>query len=291
MPFPSRIAASSSSRPCRASQAGPCFRTDADGRIALTHDWARIFSEARRFKALALQIRHTCVRLIHLGRMPELTWSGGVAFASQANGCLRLNSAMWIRATGRLATCACCGTPGRVELLNGCGVDFLQLCALPDCEADRWAGYLLDVSPRQSASAPGKTVPPAAWPALPEGSISLCHDDTDEILAAFLATLAGAGLSFVARLQTPEVVHVRELNPQRVFLQRDVLTLQAGPATLQLGLAAVRSLALHFSATHGPQLHLLGATGALWLTLAAPAGVSGATHWLAALRAAFPRHL
>ncbi len=291
MSFHSRIALPATIPSTRTVKVGPCFRTDAEGRIALDSDWSKLFTEARRFDALALQTRHAYVRLIHLGRVPEFTWSAEGAFASQPTGSLRLNPIHWVRAIGRLAECSCCGTPGRMEILNQHGLDFLQLCALPDCAPNQWADYLLDVSARQPAPEYGEKIPVGAFPMPPETSISVCEEAADEILADLLAALADAALPFTARLQTPEVTHVRELNPQRIFIHAGILTLQAGDSTLQIGFPAVRSLGLHLSKIHGPQLHVLGVGDALLLTLSAHSEAAGAARWLAALRATFPQHV
>ncbi|WP_438480018.1 hypothetical protein [Oleiharenicola lentus] len=278
------------SAPSRPSKPGPCFRTDADGRIALTRDWQKIFSAARRFESIALQTRHAFVRLIHIEKFPELTWNADGASANFSTGSLHLHLANGTSARGRLCECQCCGTPGRVEFHNAHGLDFLQLCALPDCAPSAWADYLLDVFARTPEPAATELIQTPVFPVAPLNCLTIDEGDPGELLPEFITALNDAEIPFSAILQTPELTHVREIHPHRVLLHGPILTVQALHTTLQIGLPAVRRLALGGSAIHGNELHLLGGDNTLLLTLAASLHPTDATRWHAALRAAFSTH-
>ncbi len=253
-----------------------CFRTDAAGRIALRRDWPALFREITRLPAVAFQTRHAYARLVHYGPLPELEWSSSGAIARDQSSSIHLRCASWGDAWGRIAPCDCCGSPGRIEILNTHGAEFLQLCSAADRTLAEWASSLARLA------APLPRFEPARRPAVgfdlaPDGLRTVAADG--ELLPILFSALLRENLPVRAMLRTPEATQIRALAPAHAFVDADVLSVGDGRTTLQLALAPVRRLAL----ASDDSLHVAGPGGTLLLSLAAAEGES--RRWSAAVHA------
>lgn len=264
-----------------------CFRTGPDGRIALTNDWPALLREIRSAGAFALQTRHTCARLVSLSAMPELVWCPESNTARSESGELFFNFEHWHRAWGFLRTCNCCASPGRIEVRNATGREFLQFCAMPGSDSLTWANLLgtliADHDPESTAHADFDSC--STFPILPRSAIRL-PSDIDE-LATILGAFGDAQIPVGVTLCTSEVFHRREFVPRQVTADDSILSAGENGTHLQLALPIVRGLALTTSA-RGWALHVVGADDALLLTLSAASDPFAAASWQEAIRAAFP---
>lgn len=264
----------SSSLPTVASR---CFRTDADGRIPLQHDWPALFRAVAPLGDVALQTRHACARLIHFGRLPELAWDSTLRQAHDPSGTLRLECSAWGPAFARIARCDCCGSPGRIEFLNTRGAEFLQLCASGMHSPARWAACLDEIAaPHALASIADPTA--SGFVVLPE-SIPLLAA-RGESLPALFSALCEAALPLRLLLRTPEAAHLRTLVPEQVAIGHTLLGVVGDGTTLELALPSVHALAL----APDDSLHVVGPDRALLLSLAAANG-SSSSRWSAAVHA------
>lgn len=266
-----------------------CFRTTPEGRIAVLPDWRRLLERLSLLGEVAIQTRHSYARLVTVAPVPRFDWCPQGRRACDEGGALHFRFEHWHRAWARLAYCDCCGSPGRIEVCNEQGLDFLQVCALPEYEAADWADFLDGVAVsgaidwESAAQAEGLR---ASWfPRLPEGAVPLTGDI--DRLPRLLSMLADGEASVACVLATGEACHRRDLRLRRVDVTAGVLTAGAGLLRFQLGLPAVRQIAL---TTHesGPRLHMAGADGALLLTLAGAGDDHGRSLWDETLRVVFP---
>ncbi len=255
-----------------------CFRTDAEGRIALRRDWPALFSVLRHLPALALQSRHSYARLIHLGATPEIVWDESGRIGRSEDGSLQLHPDLWGTAWGHLEICACCDSPGFVEIQNARGGDILQFCPTIATTAADWAACLEQLVAPESDEALSSRL--AGFPILPPGLHPL--HETAGVLPALLAAMGREEVPMRFLLRTPEVAHLREFVPARISEEYPLMTATDGRTTVQLGLPAVQGLAV------GPDLslHLAGPGQTLLLSLA-PGKAHGAL-WRAALGVSFP---
>lgn len=274
-----------------AARTGACFRTHADGRIALTSDWPALLREVRHAGRVAVQTRHATARLLAFSTLPglPLTLDSSRALLSDESGSLHCCFSRWARAWGWLRECPCCASPGRVELHNPAGVEFLQLTAAPGGDALAWSA-LLSTLVATSPVSPA-TVPPAAPSAVAYTLPRLVGAQARlpfhrEALAAFLEAFGDEGLPIRFTLRTAELAHRRDFVPRTVVV--DDATLYAGEcgASVQLAWPAVREFALTSDAT-GSSLHLVGEDASVLLTLSAAADPIAALTWQGALRSAF----
>ncbi|MGC4071944.1 MAG: hypothetical protein QM760_05410 [Nibricoccus sp.] len=265
-----------------------CFRTSADGRIALTMDWLKLLAAARSLGRVAIQTRHAYARLVAFREVPEFLTCPEGGYAQAADGSLRFYFQNWSRAWGRLAECDCCGTPGRLEVHNDHALEFFQLCPIPGCEPAAWADFLAatttgEVPPMAVGSANHGNAP-AAFPRVPSGSRVL--SDQAEQIVPLLSALGDDGIPLRCMMRTAEAIHSREFVTSHVDVTDGVLTAGEKGARLQIGLPAVRSLMLSMSA-HGWMLHFAGPGEISLLALTASADVAAQDAWKSALRSAF----
>lgn len=264
-----------------------CFRTGPDGRIALTNDWSTLLHEVRGVGRFALQTRHTFARLVALTAMPELVWCPERRSARTETGELLFNFDHWHRAWGFLRTCNCCASPGRIEVRNATGREFLQFCAMSGSDSLTWANllgtFLADQTQEFSARADSDSC--SAFPILPRSAVRL-PSDIDE-LATILIAFGDAQIPVGVTLCTAEAFHRREFVPRHVTVDDSILSAGENGTHLQLALPTVRSLALTTSA-RGWALHVVGADDALLLTFSAASDPFAAAAWQDAIRAAFP---
>lgn len=265
-----------------------CFRTSADGRIALTADWMKLLGAARSLGRVAIQTRHAYARLVAFREVPEFLSCPEDGYAQAADGSLRFYFQNWARAWGRLAECDCCGTPGRLEIHNAHALEFFQLCPIPGCEPAAWADFLAatatgEVAPMTAGNASHVNVP-VALPCLPSESRVL-SEQAEEIVP-LLNALGDDGIPLRCMMRTTEAIHSRGFVTSHVDVTDGVLTAGEKGARLQIGLPAVRSLMLS-TAAHGWTLHFSGAGGVSLLALTAPADLAAQDAWRSALRSAF----
>lgn len=258
----------------------PCFRTDAAGHIALARDWPALFQRASQLGEIALQSRHTYARLIHLGPPPALTWNAAGTIAHDEAGALRFDCAKWGAARGRLAVCDCCGSPGRIEVQNAHGAEFLQLCPLPATPPAHWAACLADLLPRGPFVPVAPTRILTGFTLAPENARPLAA--TAAPLVDFLSRLVDTQVALRCTLATPEFAHRREFVPHGLEVDSSLLSLGDLRITVQLALPGVRGLALDAA---GDALHVVGPGGTLLLTVAR---LAAPELWAAALHATFP---
>lgn len=257
---------------------GRCFRTHADGRIALTRDWLVLLRESRRASRLALQTRHGSARLVAFATQAELSVFSDptrVVFGDAA-GSLHCCVARWAQAWGWLRECACCGSPGRIEVHNAAGGEFLQLTAAPGGDAAAWSDYLGAVvgtgdGPALTEEPGGFALPrlvgaQARQPFQRDGFIALLQAFGDEELP----------LKFI--LRTAEIAHRRDICPRTILADDAMLHLGDTSASFQLAWPAVHELALTSDAL-GPALHLVDAQGAVLVSLSAAADPLAAATW------------
>lgn len=266
-------------------RASRCFRTNAEGRIAVTDDWLKLLQTLERLGPVALQTRNACARMVAVMPVPALSWCPQRRCARDEAGALCFQLDHWHRAWARLAHCDCCGSPGRIEVCNRYGLDFLQLCALPECEAADWADILAEIS-RDDA---GDEQEERSWEEsgfvrVPAEARTVRGDGGH--LEPLLARLADEAGSVGCMLAAGETWHRREFALKRVFSDAGVLTAGAGLSRFQLGLPAVRRLATT-SWNGQTQLHVAGTDEALLLTLSAAGGAAGENLWNEALRSVF----
>lgn len=261
-----------------------CFRTTPDGRIPLRCDWPALFEALRRLPLVTVQTRHAAARLIATGPLPAFAWDGDeAALAADTNGTLELHCAEWAQAWGRLEVCDCCDSPGRIDILNKGGADFLQFRGGTDCTLTAWSEIIATLAPEGEA--------PDAVPSRGGPWLHLLSEDvlplaaSPEALAPLLAALGNEAIPVRCTLTTSEALHERVFRPRHVTVASEILTVHEPGITCQLALPAVRGLAVE-TLPGGPVLHAVGTGGTRLLTFssAAPAGVA----WNAALTAAFP---
>ncbi len=268
-----------------AARAGRCFRTHPDGRIALTSDWPALFAGLQDFPALALQLRHAFARLIMLAPLPRLAWQVQTAAAHHSAGDLTLDCAQWGRAWGLLQICDCCGAPGRVEVQDRHGGDFLEICADPGCAASNWSDYLARVAapfaPGISAADAGRFAPASK---LPRHARWL--GDAGSLLPALLDYLGNDTVPLRCSLRLAGATLTREFIPEQVDTANGLLTTGEPRTKLQLALPCVRGLAVTTDAS-GHELHAAGADESILLSFSASADPEAAAVWHRTLASTF----
>jgi hypothetical protein len=278
MHFPRPATSASSSR-----SLGPCFRTDAEGNIALSRDWHGLLIRARRFDRLIFQTRNSCVRLITLAPFPPLIWSNTRDCARDDQGDLTLDLAHWAHARARFSHCSCCGSPGKIQVFDTAGVESLQLCAHPDIEPADWADFLSPwVAPLNAAPA---TPPPRVFhPGRAFADRPGATDRGVSLLPVLLDLFARSEASLDCNLPTPAVTQRRRLTPRRITCEHGLLTVTDGVHTLQIILPALSRLSVH-----PRHIHLIGHDGNSVLSLHPADTSDGANLWSAILHTALNR--
>lgn len=277
---------------CAQRKPSRCFRTTADGRIPLKQNWAELLAAARSLGRVAIQTRHAYARLVAFREIPEFIVCPEHGYLQACDGSMRFHCGRWHRAWGRLAECDCCGTPGRVEIHNAHSLEFLQICPIPGCEPGDWARFLETAavdcaapgSPGPEASA-AQMLPAGAFPCLPVGARTVSNDAVDSV--SLLNLLGGQGVPVRCALRTPEALHSRGVLTTYVDVTNGLLTAGEKGARFQIGLSAVRALAVSTNA-HGDTLHFTGADDTSLLTLTAAAESDACASWCSALREIFP---
>lgn len=264
-----------------------CFRTTPEGRIAVTDDWVKLLNAMTRLGPVALQTRHAYARMVAVTLVPQLSWCAQRRCAADAVRSLQFHFDHWQCAWARLAHCDCCGSPGRIEVCNEHGLDFLQVCALPECQVADWADFLADVTLEDSGKDDVVGIPfESGGFARAPAQAALVSNDVDQ-LVRLLTRLSEDEGSVSCTLVTEAVCHRREFSLNRVVAEDGVLTAGEGLSRFQLGLVASRRLAVTLR-EDGFHLHVVGADDALLLTLSGAAGASDNFLWKEALRAVFP---
>lgn len=259
---------------------GPCFHTDAAGNIPLTRNWPALLRRLSAFNEIAVQSRHTYARLTHLGPLPSFTWNSSGNAARDDSGSLKFDCTKWGGARAQLALCECCGSPGRIEIQNQHGAEFLQFCPMPATPPISWATCLADLLPTHALVplAPGRIL--TGFNLLPDNTLPISVSTA--ALVDFLSRLVDSAVSLRCTLSTPEFLHQREFVPCGLEATGPFLIFGGPRVTVQLALPGVCNLALDAA---GHALHVVGPGGILLLTLEC-ARESDA--WAAALRATFP---
>ncbi len=276
-----------------ASPAGRCFRTAADGRIALTRDWPALLRESYRAGRFAVQTRHASARLIKITDLGELALraGGAIAVASDETGVLGFRFGSWGRAWGFLRSCECCGSPGRLEVRNRKGGEFLQFSALPVADPHSWSEYLAAVASSTVREGHALALEPATsaaafeLPRLRRASVRLPFHL--EGLGTLLNAFGDEGLAICCTVSTADLLHRRDIVPRGVTEHAGILSAGEPGARVQLAWPAVQALALTSDVT-GWSLHIVGADDAVLLTLSAAADPRASAAWRGALRTAFP---
>lgn len=276
-----------------APRAGRCFRTDADGRIALTNDWPKLLRESFRAGRFAVQTRHAFARLNKITDLGEFALRAGGAsgIASDETGVLDFCFGAWGRAWGFLRPCECCGSTGRIEVWNRAGGEFLQLSAMPVADAHAWSDYLAAVVAAAESGTGSLAIEAAPssgafeLPRLPRTSVRLPFHL--EALGALLRAFGDEGLLVRCTVSTANLVHRRDLVPRGVTEHGGIVSAGEPGARVQFAWPAVRALALT-SDVAGLSLHLVGADDAILLTISAAADPLARATWRGALAAAFP---
>jgi hypothetical protein len=258
-----------------------CFRTDAEGRIALACDWRALFHAVSRLGAVAVQSRHAYARLVHLGPLPTLAWSDDGLVARDETGALHLHCTGWSRAWGRLALCPCCESPGRIGVHNVNGAEFLQLCPMPQSPPAEWAECLARLTTGEMVVTESTQRGFAAIPLLPDGLQPVAA--TGAVLPDLLSALGAEAVRLRVLMGTAEMTQVREFTPRCVSTDYPLLIASDIRVTVQLALPPVQGLGL---ADDG-SLHVVGPGGTLLLSLIA-AGPAHTPGWRAAIQACLP---
>ncbi|MET0261255.1 MAG: hypothetical protein ABW223_00040 [Rariglobus sp.] len=233
-----------------------------------------------------MQTRHAYGRMVAVVTIPRLAWCAHRRRACDAQGALQFSFDHGCRAWARLAHCDCCGSPGRIEVCNGHGLDFLQVCAMPECAAADWAEFLgevvVDVPSGEMANS---VTDDRAFPRM-MADAQIVSDDVDE-LPRLLRLLAENEARVTCSLVTAEAAHRREFSLKQVSVEGGLLTAGEGLSRFQLGLPAARRLAL--TRREGRmRLHVAGADDALLLTLSGGQNEQAEFFWKEALHAVFP---
>lgn len=268
-----------------------CFRTTADGRIPLVGCWPALFDACASWHDVALQTRHAYARLVHRGALPRIDWtgSGAPALAASVDGTLALHLGSWSRAQawGRLALCACCGSPGRIELHHPTAGEFLHLSAPADLPAADWshaiAPLVAETPGLDDAFQPSSSPPPTVR--IPSPSRTLCRGG--DRLAVFLSALGDEDTPITCQLRTGECTHTRRFIPLRVFVEDGVLSIGDTRSTFQVALPFIGVLAITYAAGTCT-LHVGSAYDELLVSFSAGPKPKDAASWYEALAATFP---
>jgi hypothetical protein len=274
------------------SRVSRCYRTSAEGRIALRPDWPLLLETARGLGRVVVQTRHGFARLIAVTELPGFVAreDGGAVCAE--DGTLSFRFPGWWRAWGWLTACPCCDSPARMEVWNARALPFLQICAPAQGGLEGWAGVLdaLATGTDDDAGAPDAPAPATGefLPKLPRDAHALRFDE--DLLLELLAAFDSHELPVQWILRTPEASHAREFAPRRAGIAQRALTIKDGAGhTLQLGLPAARSLAIGTGASRS--LYIGGQDDSLLVEMAPPAGPACETIWRAVVHGVFSEWL
>jgi hypothetical protein len=268
---------------------GHCFRTEADGRIALTRDWPRLLREATAGDRLAVQTRHTAARLVGLLDDCEITTgaAGAAGLLRDRRNSLHCCFSRWARGWGWLRPCACCGSPGRIEVHQADGLDFLHLTPLPHSIPLAWSERLAAVTARAlEMAAPTVARRESGFTRPRLARVDARFPFHREGFATLLSAFGDEGLPVRFTLRTAEIAHRCDFTPRQVWIHDATLTAGEAGFCAQLACPAACEFAVTADAD-GPALHIIDARQAVLLTISAAAHPLGAATWRGALRAAF----
>jgi hypothetical protein len=271
-----------------APQASRCYRTSAEGRIALRPDWPVLLETARGLGRVVVQTRHMFARLIAVADIPGFVARADGGSACAEDGTLSFRFSEWWRAWGWLTACPCCGSPARVEVWNARALPFLQVCAPAQGGLEGWAGVLdaLATGTEDDADALTASALTAgeSLPKTPRDAHAMRFDE--DLLLELLASLDSRDLPVRWILRTREACHAREFAPRRAGIAQRALTVKDGAGhTLQLGLPAARSLAIGTGASRS--LYIGGRDDSLLVEMAPPADPAFETLWRAVVHGVF----
>lgn len=278
----SRGSALPSSR--RPANTGRCFRTTADGRIALVSDWTEIAGRLQPLDRIVIQTRNTSVRLIAVVSGAELARDLADAGPAAPAEHLRIHAPAAMAAWARLAPCACCGSPGRIEGSNSAGLDCLHLCPTAECPVTRWSAMLETLAaPSPSRSAASFSAIPVEFPRIRPQAHRVAGGSM--AFARLCQLLSEHGIAMRVTLTTAESTHQRVFVPALENAEADVLTAREDSTVLQVAPPAVRGYAVEGDLA-APTLQVIGPGDALLFACGAAPGEASA--WGDALRHVFP---
>lgn len=275
--------------PSRPPHRGRCFRTDADGRIALAADFPRLLRTLARVGRVAVQTRHASARLVAVvAPSSVLAYAGSSdALLAADDGVVRCQLGRWRRAWGFLSPCPCCSSPGRVEIQDETGAELLQFCALPGSDPHGWSDYLDAVASPVESGAENPSGRGAGHGRLPLPAAHVWLPFDLDGLLALLAALGSEGLAVRCTLRTGGACHARDLVPRCCHEQDGLIDVGQPGAHFQLAAPAARGLAFTSDAT-GPALHVVGRDDTILLSFSAALDPLASTLWQRALGLAFP---
>ncbi len=231
------------------------FRTDTEGRIALSCDPVWLINKAtKHFDRLYLQTKHSHARIVSTFSNQEAIWLEQGQLAATQDTRLIYRPSKSSRRLARVRYCDCCGSPGRIEFRDQHNREFLQLCAPNSIAPAEWADFI------QSADqAPAGTHIPQAeplFPKIPGNTRKLPFHPT--LLSSILSHLADQNVSIEATLATEETFNKRRLILEMVDFEDDVLFVRDNYTSFALELPAIHALHLAFRADSAPQLYAAG---------------------------------
>ncbi|MDQ8202585.1 hypothetical protein [Pelagicoccus sp. SDUM812003] len=242
-----------------------CFRTDADGRITIPRNWIHTFDlSAENFESIYLQTKHAFARLVALTKPPILNWNHERGFAGSGDNRLLIRPDSHASLAGRVQTCDCCSSPGRIEFRNPHGQEFLQICAPQTVPPSEWAHYIktLIESPEEDEAV---HLALDQFPAVPDTATLLSLHPYS--LATFLQLLAENDAAIEVTLANCESTHRRRIQIETIELSDDAIGVYSELASFQLGLRAARSLHCDARSAKRPILYIAGPDDAQLLAI------------------------
>lgn len=277
-------------RPASPLRASRCFATTPDGRIPLRSDWGRLLDVLTACSDCALQTRHATARLVRLGRLPFGV--PGLGRLSDARTQLEFSYPHWHRADARIRLCPCCDSPGRIEIRDLNGAEFLQLCAPAGLSPTAWVDLIaplvddtLDRLLDDDDSAGEESYPPPNLQVRRGPARGVAATE----LASFLAAWGDADRSVAITLSTAAVRHTEVFRPTAVRCNGPLLHAWGEGITLQVALNTAVRLQPDSGTPH-PCLQIIDSQGRV-LVSARPDGncPEDVDAWSAAVAALFAR--
>ncbi len=212
--------------------------TDPHGRIPIAADWPSIFNFLGQIGSYYLQTRHAYGRLIVKKPFCKVDWLEEGVLAADKEGELLLYPKAQYSVSGRVAHCECCGSPGSIDFTNEHGLDMMQICCPADVKAIQWGKFIAKCSSTSPKFPPVKRK--ERIPIIPGNAQPL--DTEASAVTTLLDWIVKNEASFIATLVSTGVIHRQEIKPIYVDWNENVLHATDREVTLQLGLAAVRSI-------------------------------------------------